>query len=148
MDLRETWMLVLLSDSGLPTGAFISSGGLESAVQSGVVRSRDDLETFVKGSLHNFVFSQLPFVIRAHGLVASWPIEAGDDEALVASLGTIDGELDELLACNHVARRASLSQGLAYATLLVEALSQGMARPSLAKTFKRSIRSGVNSFFL
>lgn len=136
---QQFWMFLVLGDSALPTGAFISSGGLESFVQSGQVKTPADVENFVRNSMHNFASSQLPFIVQSFDLVAS---ASYDDADLLEALASIDRELDAHLACNPVARRASASQGLAYATLLVESFGHWMVRPSLARAYKAAIRQG------
>ncbi|HJT03597.1 MAG TPA: urease accessory protein UreF, partial [Pseudonocardiaceae bacterium] len=43
---------LLLADSRLPTGGHAHSGGVESAVERGLVRSKADLGLFLAGRLH------------------------------------------------------------------------------------------------
>nr|CAG8482496.1 14444_t:CDS:2 [Entrophospora candida] len=59
---REDWLLWQISDSALPTGGFVASSGLESAIQTGYVRDIPSLSIFLSSSIDNYAFSSLPFV--------------------------------------------------------------------------------------
>ncbi|KAJ1675842.1 hypothetical protein EV182_000456 [Spiromyces aspiralis] len=88
---RETWLLWLLSDSQLPTGGFVASGGLEAGIQGGLVEGSagrhyhfkpgpgvaedrgDDrqhakysLSEFIKSSVVNQSRQVLPFASATH----------------------------------------------------------------------------------
>ena len=87
-----------LADSAFPTGGFAHSGGLEAAWQHGEVRNRGDLRDWLSTSLHQISRAALPFVNAAHT----------EPERL--------DEFDQLcdaFTSNHVANRASRSQGRA-----------------------------------
>ncbi|EFJ26720.1 hypothetical protein SELMODRAFT_96579 [Selaginella moellendorffii] len=94
------WVVWQLVDSFFPTGGFAHSYGLEAAVQAGLVSDSKSLDTFIKSTLENSGSLLLPFVSASFKLpdVAGW-IEL--DRLLNATLS------------NHVARRASSSQGSA-----------------------------------
>ncbi|CAJ0832167.1 11547_t:CDS:2 [Entrophospora sp. SA101] len=59
---REDWLLWQISDSALPTGGFVASSGLESAIQTGYVHDIPSLSIFLSSSIDNYAFSSLPFV--------------------------------------------------------------------------------------
>lgn len=97
-------MLLLLSDSALPLGAFAFSSGLESylAHQNGSVSSTDELVWgFLRRSLHSTASLAAPFAASAYG---EWP----NMEKCT--------ELDDIchagIPC-AVAQRASTTQGRA-----------------------------------
>lgn len=92
------WLVLQLADSAFPTGGFAHSAGLEAAVQLGLVRTVDDLDTYCRWHLWNTGHAALPFVGAAH-----------DAPAEVWELDTI---VDAMLS-NHVANRASRTQGRA-----------------------------------
>jgi urease accessory protein len=93
------WRVLQLADSGFPTGGFAHSGGLEAAVQHGEVRGREGLERFVRELLWQVGNGALP------ALHTAWR-EPG-------RLGAWDARMEAFLT-NHVANRASRTQGRAF----------------------------------
>lgn len=92
-----TWRYLQLADSAFPTGGFAHSGGLEAAAQAGEIR---DLRAFTRAALWQAGWGALPLVRQA------W-LDPG-------SLARLDARADLFLA-NHVANRASRTQGSAFA---------------------------------
>ncbi|KAF8165584.1 UreF-domain-containing protein [Crassisporium funariophilum] len=141
-DDKEAYLLLLLSDSNLPTGSFVASSGLESYVKHGFSSSAStpDVATvdFLRDSLASYASSALPFISDAHRLVERY---ASDQELFGCVGGTEQRfdhvirtltDLDELyqaMTLNHVARRASMSQGVALLTLYAKGFSR---TPSLS----------------
>jgi len=99
MTVDVRWRLLQLADSGFPTGGFAHSAGLEAALFAGVVDSAVRLETFVLTHLWNCGYSSLPFVAAAHRA------PSGVDEY---------DALADVQLTNHVANRASRTQGRAF----------------------------------
>jgi len=137
-DDNEAYILLLLSDSNLPTGSFVASAGLESYVTHGFFSSsstpsmpRDKLDAtmeFVRDSLATYARSALPFVSDAHRLLERFLIESSErNDTLDSTANRIKAidDLYEAMTLNHVARRASKSQGVALLTLY----SKGFSRP-------------------
>ncbi|KAJ7498634.1 urease accessory protein UreF [Mycena latifolia] len=132
----ETTLLLLLSDSNLPTGSFVASSGLESFLAHGLGAppltqptaslKMDAIATFVRDSLSTYAPSALPFVSDAHEIVRR--LRSGDadtdTERALAVLRELDG-LYECMTLNHVARRASKAQGVA----LLSLYAKGFSRP-------------------
>lgn len=83
----DPWLWLLqTNDTAYPSGAYAHSFGLEEMVESGVVRTADDLETFLaKQILPALLTFEIPFFARAHAAAV-----AGDADALLA----LDAELD------------------------------------------------------
>jgi urease accessory protein len=97
------WLFWQLADSAFPTGGFAHSTGLEAARQHGEIRNRVELHSFLETSLCQLGRSGLPFVTAAY--------------AEPERLDEFDRLCDAFLA-NHVANRASRSQGRAFLTAL------------------------------
>ncbi|MBZ4418827.1 urease accessory protein UreF [Myxococcus sp. RHSTA-1-4] len=95
----STWRLLQLADSGFPTGGFAHSGGLEAAVQQGEVRGAPELRRFVRELLWQAGHGGLPLVSAAHGEPSELP--------------ALDARAEAFLS-NHVANRASRTQGRAF----------------------------------
>lgn len=128
----EAYLLLLLADGNLPTGSFIASSGFESFVTHGFLDGSTDNPTntvnFVRDSVATYARSALPFVADAHSVVMKM-IAAGCAADLP---GPLDGACEELKALddlyeamtlNHVAKRASKSQGVALLTLYIKGFS-------------------------
>ncbi|KAJ3806383.1 hypothetical protein F5876DRAFT_50155 [Lentinula aff. lateritia] len=150
MDDDETYLLLLLSDSNLPTGAFVASSGFESYIKHGFGGTRTKTKTrdgdgddgtntvnskgterttaFMSDSVGAYARSALPFVADAYRVVRGVVIGGDGDGDLERHLQKIQ-ELDALydvMTLNHVTKRASKSQGVALLTLY----SKGFSDPS------------------
>lgn len=93
------WRVLQLADSGFPTGGFAHSGGLEAAVQQGEVRGAAELRRFVRELLWQAGYGGLPLLGAAH--------------REPAALAELDARTEAFLS-NHVANRASRTQGRAF----------------------------------
>jgi urease accessory protein len=120
-----------LTDASLPTGGFAHSGGLEAAVQLGVVPvpvgpranpfiAEAALVEFVEMAIISTAEQQTPFVLEAHEVMSrelaarattdeGWSASAVD--AVLTRVGHLDAKLDALLAPVTPAHRASRLQG-------------------------------------
>jgi urease accessory protein len=112
----ETYILLLLADSSLPTGSFVASSGFESYLKHGFTSTID----FVRDGLQNYAHTSLPFVSETHRLVHMF--RTGGVGDILNSIVLLDIKYDEI-TLNHVARRASKSQGVALLTLYTKAFS-------------------------
>ncbi|KAJ6515544.1 UreF-domain-containing protein [Mycena sanguinolenta] len=130
----ETYLLLLLSDSNLPTGSFVASSGLESFLKHGfgapplnqpsASLKLDAIATFIRDSLSTYAPSVLPFVSDVHIAVTELRSAEIDREKSLAATRELD-ELYECMTLNHVARRASKAQGVA----LLSLYSKGFSKP-------------------
>ncbi|KAJ3846851.1 hypothetical protein EV368DRAFT_52157 [Lentinula lateritia] len=151
MDDDETYLLLLLSDSNLPTGAFVASSGFESYIKHGFGGTRtktrdgdgdrDDgtntvnlkgterTTAFMSDSVGAYARSALPFVADAYRVVRGVVIGGdggdGDLETHLRKIQELDA-LYDVMTLNHVTKRASKSQGVALLTLY----SKGFSDPS------------------
>lgn len=112
------WLLWQLADSGLPTGGFVASSGLEAALQTGLVGTGSQaIRTFVSRSVHSYAAAALPFVTAAHqvcletGMPGSGNSDSANDvSSLLDQIVDLD-DLYEATTANSVARKASAAQG-------------------------------------
>lgn len=125
----ETYILLLLSDSNLPTGSFVASSALESYVKHGFFSPPDsnpnNTINFIQDSLNTYTHTALPFVSDAHQILTQFCDDFDSDRTL-RDLKELD-DLYDSMTLNHVAKRASKSQGVALLTLF----SKGFSRPSV-----------------
>jgi urease accessory protein len=98
LSMQNDWLVWQLIDSAFPTGGFAHSGGLEAALQHGMILDEAALDQFLRISLQQTRRGVLCFALDAHA--------SPDTFAL------IDQRCDVFLN-NHVANRASRAQGRA-----------------------------------
>lgn len=122
----SSYIELLLCDSNLPTGAFVASSGLESSIKHGFFHSQNPTSTinFIQDSLATYAHTALPFVSDAHRVVEHFSLNTDTSKEVVLSdLKALD-DLYECMTLNHVAKRASKSQGVALLTLYSKGFSQ------------------------
>lgn len=128
----EAYLLLLLADGNLPTGSFVASSGLESFVTHGFFGGPTDNLTntmnFIRDGVATYARSALPFVADAHGVVMKMVTDgcaadlAGPLDRAYQEIKALD-DLYEAMTLNHVAKRASKSQGVALLTLYTKGFS-------------------------
>ncbi|KAM0792909.1 hypothetical protein ACM66B_002670 [Microbotryomycetes sp. NB124-2] len=137
----ESYLLLLLSDSNLPTGGFVASSSLESYIQHGLLSSDGSTDkasgilNFVNKSCDAYARLNLAFVAASHVRVAQLvqqaqialdqgtpTTNATHVKETLARLMDLDHHI-EAMTLNHVARRASTAQGIALLTLYERALA-------------------------
>ncbi|KAL1723497.1 UreF-domain-containing protein [Schizophyllum commune] len=142
----ETYLLLVLADSNLPTGSFVASSGLESYFKHSfdVQEGKRDAAViaFVRDSLASYSRTALPFVAGAHKAVEGLANACGptsssashthsptsdsskplDLSSTLITLAALDA-ICEATMLNHVARRASRAQGVALLTLYAKGLA-------------------------
>lgn len=119
-------LLLLLADSALPLGSFAFSSGLESYIahqRAPRPSARSSVSRFLQLSLHSLSTSTLPFVIAAH----TDPSTSTD----------LDDVFDASTTCS-VARRASISQGRALASVFTKSLSRERAACAAFTTYREA----------
>jgi len=94
-----SWRIFQIADSTFPTGGFAHSAGLEAAMHLGEASTPDRLDAYTHALLWNTGNASLPFVAGAYDSPAE--------------VWTLDARVDALLT-NHVANRASRTQGRAF----------------------------------
>lgn len=108
------WLVWQIADSAFPSGGFAHSNGLEAAWQQGEIASCEQLAHFIRAHTAQLGHVALPFVNEAFHETRPF------------------GELDalcEAFLSNHVAKRASRSQGQAF----LFAATHAFASPQVAR---------------
>ena len=93
------WTVLQLADSAFPTGGFAHSAGLEAAAQAGEVRDAEGVARFVRDAIWQAGWGALPLA------------RAAFEDA--SALPALDARAETFLV-NHVANRASRTQGRAF----------------------------------
>jgi len=133
----EEYLLLLLSDSNLPTGGFVASSGLESFDQHGYISSLSKevgLVEFVKKSLDNYSKVNGEIVKRSWGLLEEYKMNSrgGKGKGKEVLMEEEDRVIEELLEVdrlctamilNQISSRASIAQGNALLSLYSRALA-------------------------
>jgi len=94
-------VLLQLADSGFPAGTFAHSGGLEALHQLGLLRDETQLNARLREFVWHTAFSALPFLNDAWAARGFQQVRGVDLAA-------------QVFLANHVAQRASQSQGKAF----------------------------------
>lgn len=139
----DEYILLLLADGNLPTGAFVASSGFESFIAHGFLpESNDSTLEFVQNSVQSYAASALSFVQAAYTVVTTY-VADGDLAIALTELTRID-ELYHSMLLNTPARRASASQGVALLTLYSRGLasSSDSVQSVLVDAFKLLVRRG------
>ena len=106
------WTLLQLADSAFPTGGFAHSAGLEAAAQAGEIEGSEGVRRFARDSIWQAGWGVLPLVRGAFVHPSSLP--------------ELDARADAFLA-NHVANRASRTQGRAFLSTAGRVFPEKMA---------------------
>jgi len=138
IDDDQAYLLLLLADGNLPTGSFVASSGLESFIAHGFFSGSTDNLTntmdFIRDSVATYARSALPFVADTHSAVMKMIADGcaadpkGSIDRACEEIRALD-DLYEAMTLNHVAKRASKSQGVALLTLYMKGFSPPTSLP-------------------
>jgi urease accessory protein len=106
------WRILQIADSGFPVGGFAHSAGLEAAAAKGQAATPEALDAWLEAYIWNVGHASLPFVGASYDRPAE-PAEA-------ASLC----EWNDATLTNHVANRASRTQGRAFLATSTEVFTE------------------------
>ncbi|KAL3925331.1 MAG: hypothetical protein SGILL_000488 [Bacillariaceae sp.] len=119
------WSIVMLADSGLPTGSFAHSAGLETAAQLGMIQSEHDVENFVNSATRSAMQVSAPFLIAGHQLATIQVQTEGFSERWER----LHDQCQAVLATNEPACSASIDQGKSLARIAAQWLKTDDAQP-------------------
>jgi urease accessory protein len=123
-DIAAFWSIVLLADSGLPTGSFAHSAGLEVASQLQMIQSEQDVEDFVHAATRSAMQLSTPFLMAGHQLVL--PKNDDDTSTTIAKKWErLHQQCQAVMATNEPACAASLDQGKSLARIASQWLRSG-----------------------
>jgi urease accessory protein len=141
---EEAYVLLLLADSNLPTGSFVASSGLESCLTHGFSSRADFIISFVTDSVQTYAHGALPFVSDTHRVVTGLCVEEDTVQRVLGDLTVLD-EHYHAMTLNHIARRASQSQGVALLSLFAKGFSRPAFIPAPKSVDDRDRESRLNS---
>lgn len=135
----------------LTIGGFIASMGLESYYSHGFMTQTQQnfvssTTTFVEHTLTNYASSVLPYMLAAYDITHSFLYGDIFKDECLARLGALDWHHHTLLL-NHVARRASMIQGMALLSLYIRSFASeeeevGSKAKALIEGVRLRIRRG------
>jgi urease accessory protein len=97
MSSGSLWNAFMLADSGLPTGSFAHSAGIEAAAQLAMFQEQHALQDYIQAAIRSSLQLQVPFLLQDYKSIQDW--------------SKCDKQLNAYMVSNSVACRASLEQG-------------------------------------
>jgi urease accessory protein UreF len=101
------WSVVMLADSGLPTGSFAHSAGLEAAAQLGMIRREEDVRTFIEAATRSSIQLLAPFLVAGLRITQ----DGNGDESIRDRWEKLHQECQAVMVTNQPACSASIDQG-------------------------------------
>lgn len=139
------WSVVMLADSGLPTGSFAHSAGLEAAAQLGMIRGEKDVRNFVEATTRSSIQLLAPFLI-AGLLIAQDQSHGGCHANSVRDRWErLHRECHAVMVSNQPACSASLDQGKSLVRVASQWLSgaqESSLSPGVDSTILKHLKDG------
>jgi urease accessory protein UreF/urease accessory protein UreH len=133
------WSIVMLADSGLPTGSFAHSAGLEAAAQLGMIRSEEDVRTFIHAATRSSIQLLAPFLVAGLRIAQDDNRDGHTADTMRVRWEKLHRECQAVMVTNQPACSASLDQGKS----LVRVASQWLSGAE-----ESSSSSGIDNSFL
>ncbi|CAH7686622.1 hypothetical protein BY996DRAFT_4575779 [Phakopsora pachyrhizi] len=115
--LEEDFLLILLSDSNLPVGGFVSSSGLESFVNHSFMNrcksessKADQLIDFIRASTHSYGSICVPFFYHVSTVVRSHLVEGSVSQPTTSSLKKSKEEISKISIHRSISSIKKLNQ--------------------------------------
>lgn len=128
------WSVVMLADSGLPTGSFAHSAGLEAAAQLRMIRGEDDVRNFIQAATRSSIQLLAPFLIGGLRIAQ----QQGEEEN--TAWETLHRQCHAVMVTNEPACSASLDQGKS----LVRVASHWLVGNNNCAPVLNSLKAGPN----
>jgi urease accessory protein len=110
------WSILMLADSGLPTGSFAHSAGVETATQLQMIQSEQDVEDYVNAATRSAMQISIPFLISGHELVLP-KMDVALSTTFAKKWEHLQRQCQAVMATNEPACVASLDQGKSLARI-------------------------------
>jgi urease accessory protein len=123
------WSIVMLADSGLPTGSFAHSAGLETAAQLRMIQSESDAENFVQAATRSAMQVSTPFLMAGHRIAVKPDVNI----RIASQWNRLHRQCQAVMATNEPACAASLDQGKSLARIASQWLRSESSRISISK---------------
>lgn len=133
------WSIVMLADSGLPTGSFAHSSGLEAAAQLGLIKGEDDVRSFIQASTTSSIQLLAPFLVAGVRITQNDKNDERLNNTTRDRLEKLHRECQAVMVTNQPACFASIDQGKS----LVRVASQWLSHAQ-----ESSLSSSGNSTIL
>ncbi len=133
------WSVVMLADSGLPTGSFAHSAGLEAAAQLGMIRGEEDVRSFVQAATRSSIQLLAPF------LISGLRIAKDENQNVKDRWERLHRECHAVMVTNQPACSASLDQGKSLVRVASQWLSgaqESSFTNGIDKTFLEHLKKG------
>lgn len=117
------WAVVMLADSGLPTGSFAHSAGLEAAAQLGMIKDKNDLQNYIQAAIRSSIQLVAPFLISSLQIAKLGKSRCDDTDAK-KSWTRLNLECNAAMATNEPACSASIDQGKSLARVASQWLKE------------------------
>lgn len=114
------WSVVMLADSGLPTGSFAHSAGLEAAAQLGMIRGEEGVRNFVQAATRSSMQLLAPFLVSGLRIAQA---EHDDVDSAQDRWERLHRKCHAIMVTNQPACSASLDQGKSLVRVATQWLS-------------------------
>jgi len=119
------WSIMMLADSGLPTGSFSHSAGLEAAAQLRMIEGEDDVLNYVQAATRSSMQLLAPFLISSLRIVQRDGVNDVREAINVRDCwDKLNRECNAVMVTNEPACSASIDQGKSLARVATQWLGE------------------------
>ena len=138
------WSIIMLADSGLPTGSFAHSAGLEAATQLGLIQNEEDLRSFVEAATTSSIQLLAPFLVTGLRIAQNDSHDRSCNNNLRDCWEKLNRECEAVMVTNQPACSASVDQGKSLVRVVSQWLS-GAEESSLSTRANDTVLKLMNS---
>jgi len=139
------WSIVMLADSGLPTGSFAHSAGLEAAAQLGMIRGEEDVRNFIQAATRSSIQLLAPFLVTGLRIAQDDNADEHRTNSTRDRWEKLHRECQAIMVTNQPACSASIDQGKSLVRVASQWLSgaqESTFSTSVDNTFLKHLNSG------